>query len=966
MNWFKKDIEKKILALLTLLLSFIVYLDTISPTVPFWDCGEFIATAYTLGVPHPPGSPLFLLIGRIFSMIPFSQDIAFRVNLISTIVSALAVMFLFLITVQLLQFRGKPTTKLQKLIVYGGAFIGAMTFAFTDSHWFNAVEAEVYAFSTFLTAIVVWLILVWEEKAGQPGHERYLLIIAYIVGLAIGVHLLNLLAIFFIALIIYFKQKKVSSVWWLILDIIIGVAVAGLLFLISMQFRVSIFVQAIITLGILVLGYYQLYRKARKPRLKEHAQNVLMAFAASAAFLIIYVGIMKGLPILADKVGLWATVLAIVLLFAVTIWAVRKKHNILALIMMALVLIVVGYSTYVTIFIRSAQDPNIDENDPETTHQAVAYLEREQYGQRSFTDIFNRRVWKPEAAHKYSSALDYFWNYQIKYMYIRYFNWQFIGRKGSDVDFFQFILPFPFIIGLFGLFVHFNEDKHKAVAVLALFLFTGLMIVLYLNQDDPQPRERDYSYVGSFFAFSIWIGIGAAALLERISQLKNKKLSRPLTYITAGLLLLALPINVLVANYHEHDRSGNYVASDYAYNILQSCGPNGILFTNGDNDTFPLWYMQEVEHLRRDVKVVNLSLLNTPWYIKQLRNIEPKINIGNISDATIDNISPIPWKKQKVRISPPPESLLTSDKYPEFRQFGYNPKEFPPMEWEVEPTLKYGNQGYLRVQDIMVLQILEANRWERPLYFASTVSPDNKLGMEDFMSMEGLTFRIYPQKVKRIDADKMRHNLFNVFRYRNLNNPKVYYDDNIKRLMFNYQTAFIQLAIEELYSGNKERMLATLDTLEYLIPEEIFPIEYDDIYLQIGLLYYDGGRRGEPGQPSELEKRLETLLNKPNVNYRNKLKYASIYAQVLGDYPKAIQILEELNAQKPNDPEISGYLVKVYEEAQQLDKAVRVLDNWLALYPNDSGAAEMRNLYLSKMTPAQKAQYDSLTKVYHR
>lgn len=966
MNWFKNDLEKKILALLALLLSFVVYLSTMSPTVPFWDCGEFIATSYILGVPHPPGSPLYLLIGRIFSMIPTSSDIAFRVNLISPIVSALAVMFLFLIIVQLMQFRGKPQTKLQKFAVYGGAFIGAMTFAFTDSHWFNAVEAEVYAFSTFLTAIVVWLILAWEEKVDQPGHERYLLIIAYLVGLAIGIHLLNLLAIFFIALIIYFKRKKISSTGWLILDLIIGVAAAGLVFLIMLQFKVSTTAQALVTLIIFTIFYYQLYRKSQKPRLREHAQNVLVAFAASAAFLVINVGVISGLPIIADKIGLWATVLTIILLLAVTIWAIVKKYNLVAVALMSLVLIVIGYSTYATIFIRSGQDPRIDENDPETTHQAVSYLQREQYGSRTFTDIFNRAKWKPEAANKYSGAMDYFWNYQIKHMYIRYFNWQFVGRDEANVDFFQFILPFPFIIGLFGLFVHFNEDKHKALAVLALFLFTGLMIVLYLNQDDPQPRERDYSYVGSFFAFAIWIGIGAVSLLERVAKLKNEKLGKLATYLTGGLLLLVLPVNLLIANYHEHDRTGNYVASDYSYNILQSCEPNGIIFTNGDNDTFPLWYMQEVEGVRRDVKVVNLSLLNTPWYIKQLRSIEPKIKVGNISDETIDNIGLMPWEKRKVKISPPPDSFFTSPEHPELHQFGKNPKDLPPMEWEVAPTLTFSNQGFLRVQDVMVLQILEANRWERPIYFATTVSPDNKLGIDEYMTMEGLAFRIYPQKVRRIDPEKLRHNVLNVFRYRNLNNPKVYYDDNVTRLIGNYRTAFLQLAIDDLYSNNRERMLTTLDTMIDIMPEEVFPIGHDEIYLQIGLLYYEGGRRGEPGKPSDLENRLETLLRKPNANHRDKIRWASVYVQQLQNYTRALQILEELNIQRPNDPEIAGYLVKVYEDSGQLDKGVLILDNWLALHPEDQSAFEMRETYRKKMTPAQKAQYDSLTAAMHK
>ena len=961
MNWLKKDIEKKILALLALVLSFIVYLSTMAQSVPFWDCGEFIATSYTLGVPHPPGSPLFLLIGRIFSMLPTSQDIAFRVNLISPIVSALAVMFLFLITVQLLQFRGKPQTTLQKFAVYGGAFIGALTFAFTDSHWFNAVEAEVYAFSTFLTAIVVWLILAWEERADQPGHERYLLIIAYIIGLAIGIHLLNLLAIFFIALIIYFKRRKISSVGWLVLDMIIGVAIADLLFLIVLQFKMSSTIQALLTLAFFLLIYVQLFRKSAKARFKEHAQNVLVAFGASAVFLVINVGVIKGLPIIADKLGLWMMGLTIVILLGVCIWTIIKKYNVAAIAMMSLVLIIVGYSTYATIFIRSIQDPNIDENDPETTHQAVSYLEREQYGDRSFTDIFNRAKWKPEAASKYSGAMDYFWNYQIKEMYIRYFNWQFIGRKVADVNFFQFFLPFPFIVGLYGLFAHFKEDKHKALAVLALFLFTGLMIVLYLNQDDPQPRERDYSYVGSFFAFAIWIGIGATALLEQISKLKKEKLKRPLTYIAGGLLLLALPVNVLVANYHEHNRRGNYVAWDYSYNILQSCEPNGIIFTNGDNDTFPLWYLQEVEHVRKDVKIVNLSLLNTPWYIKQLRNIEPKIKIGNLSDDTIDRINLMPWQKRTVKISPPPDSFFTSPEHPELRQFGQNIRNLPPMEWELEPTLTFSKQGFLRVQDIMVLQILEANRWERPIYFATTVSPDNKLGMDDYLEMEGLAFRIYPQKVRRVDPDKLRYNVFNVYKYRNLNNPKVFYDDNVVRLVGNYRTAFLQLAIDDLYKGNKERMIETLDSMAIVMPEDIFPIGNDDIYLQIGLLYYEGGRKGEPGKPSDLEIRLENLLKQPNVNYRSKLRYASVYAQQLQDYPKALEILEQINAQKPNDPEIAGYLVKIYEESKHFDKATAILDNWLALHPDDKSAAAMRDNYRNKMTSAQKAQYDSLT-----
>ncbi|MBN2600865.1 MAG: DUF2723 domain-containing protein, partial [Candidatus Marinimicrobia bacterium] len=521
MDILKNNKEKVILALLTFLLSWIVYMDTMAPTVSFWDCGEFIATSYTLGVPHPPGSPLYLLIGRIFSILPIGNDIGYRVNLMSPLVSSFAVMFLFLIIVQLLKSWGRPVLLIQKIAVYGGAFIGAMTFAFTDSHWFNAVEAEVYAYSTFLTAIVVWLILYWEQRADKPGHEKYLLIIAYIMGLATSLHLLNLLTIFFIALIVYFKRTKISNIGWLVADVLIGVAAVSIMFVFWRALITKSFpAQTIMTLLSFAGVYIPLYLKSESTRLKEHSKTVLMATTASAVFLVINGGVIRGIPKIADSFGLFAVVLTVIIVFIATAWAIRKKHHIVSLALMSLILIMVGYSPYTTIFIRSNQNPTIDENDPQTTHQAVAYLEREQYGRREFTDIFNRKVWKPEADNiwKGKSGLNYFWNYQIKKMYIRYFNWQFIGRNDANVDPFQFFLPFPFLIGLYGLLTHFNRDKNKALSVLALFIFTGLMIVLYLNQDDPQPRERDYSYVGSFFAFSIWIGIGATALISHLTE----------------------------------------------------------------------------------------------------------------------------------------------------------------------------------------------------------------------------------------------------------------------------------------------------------------------------------------------------------------------------------------------------------------------------------------------------------------
>jgi len=920
MDILKNNKEKAILAFLTFLLSWIVYMNTIAPTVSFWDCGEFIATSYTLGVPHPPGSPLYLLLGRVFSLLPIGNDIAYRVNLMSPLASALAVMFLFLIIVQLLKSWGKPVTVLQKIAVYGGAFVGAMTFAFTDSHWFNAVEAEVYAYATFLTAIVVWLILFWEQRSDKPGHERYLLLIAYIIGLAISLHLLNLLTIFFIALIIYFKRTKIENIGWLVTDVIIGVAAISLMFVFWRSVTPKSFpAQAIMTVLTFGSVYIPMYLRATSSRIKEHSKTVLMSMTASGVFLVINGGIIRGLPRIADNFGLFAVAFIVLLVFLATAWAIRRKHHIVSLALMSLILIIVGYSSYTTIFIRSNQNPTIDENDPETTHQAVAYLDREQYGRRSFTDIFNRRVWKPEADAKWKnkSTWNYFWNYQIKKMYIRYFNWQFIGRKGANVDPFQFFLPFPFLIGLYGLMTHFSRDKNKAISVLALFLFTGLMIVLYLNQDDPQPRERDYSYVGSFFAFSIWIGIGATALISQLTELKSEKLRKPLVYLVTGLLIIALPLNVLTANYNEHDRSGNYVAWDYSWNLLQSCEPNGIIFTNGDNDTFPVWFMQEVEGVRKDVRVVNLSLLNTPWYIKQLKHNEPRIAVG-LSDETIDNLQVMPFKKQKVKISPPPGSDLE------------------PMEWEMKPTIM--GQG-IRVQDLMILQILEANKWERPVYFATTVSPSNRLGMDKYLQMQGLTFRVFPEPVKRTDPEIIKHNLLNVYRYRNLNNPKVHFNDTIVKLIGNYRAAFFQLAIDRYYAGEKEEMVALLDSMEARMPEEILPIGNEDTYIQLGMLYNEGGR------PEVLQNRLDRLTKQKGLRDQDIIRYATIYYQYLHDADKALQLAEPVYAKNQNDVELISLMVRLYDESKNYQAAKELLDNWIALHPNDQGAQQMRDKY---------------------
>ena len=968
------NLINKILALFTLFISFGVYYDTMAPTVSYWDCGEFIAVANTLGVPHPPGSPFFLLIGRIASMIPFSKDIAFRVNLLSPLSSAFAVMFLYLIIVQCVtHWRGKVENNTDALIAFGGGLIGALTFSFTDSHWFNAVEAEVYAFSTFFTAIVVWLILIWSEKADEKGHERYILIIAYMIGLATGLHLLNLLTLPFVALVIYFRKYKFE---WL-------------------SFGITMLITAV-------------------------------------TFFIIHNIIIKGMPKIAKAIGPFPTALLVVSLFGFMIWAVANKKKLLSMIMTSMVLVFIGYSTYALIFIRSNQNPGIDENDPETVEAFISYLEREQYGSvgllpRRFEGIdpIHEVVGYPEGPNRdFSSAQnrkyrnfkkdkqwDYFWNYQIKKMYNRYFLWQFAGRgpannpnvismgatsREDGVDLTQFGIPLAFILGLIGMFYHTYKDERMAFAVLSLFIMTGYAIIIYLNQDNPQPRERDYSYVGSFFAFSIWIGLGTAAISDWISRnIKNRDLGKRLIGGSIILQLIFIPFVMARANYHSHDRSGNFVAWDYSYNLLQSCGPNGVLFTNGDNDTFPLWYLQEVEKVRTDVAVVNLSLLNTPWYIKQWRDKRSKeTSFINLKDVKIDRLTSTlqRWEKQKVRIPVKNDSLNTQ---------GY-------IEWEMKPT--YGGQA-LRVQDMMIMRIINDGAWRIPIYFAVTVSQQNRIGLDQYLDMQGLTFQLKSHKTKPVDTEKMYENLMTKigtedwssnfdhstyyeslkdensinwsrdyqpgYIFRNLGNSKIYFNDQTQRLLQNYRSAYMQLAVtyymdyqrkqrKKNNSGDeleqlKSRIIGTLDRMSENIPENTIPIQSEDLHYQVARIY------GDLGEKQSMRDILDKLILRSNGKVLNRIEYANTYYKELNDLEEALFILEGMRANylqtesvlqtqgfnkntikqsrwqrwQEAYPEIISSLVFIYRENDRNQDAEMVLSDWVARNPSDNNAKKI-------------------------
>ena len=965
----------RILAGLMFLVSFLVYFSTMAPSVSYWDCGEFIAVAYRLGVPHPPGSPLFLLLGRIISMFPLSPDIAFRVNIMSPIVSAFAVMFLYLIIVQVItHWKGKIVETTDALIVFGSGVIGSLTFAFTDSHWFNAVEAEVYAMSTFFTAIVVWLILKWSEKADNEGHERYILIIAYMIGLATGLHLLNLLTLPFVALIIYFRKYQFE---W-------------------KTFGITVFITGLV-------------------------------------FLVIHNGVIKGLPkIAASFMGVGGTIILIVSIFLAMIWAVINKEKLASVALTSMVLVLVGYSTYALIFIRSNQDPGIDENDPETIEAFISYLEREQYGSvgvlpRRYKGIppIHEVVGRPEQGNNYSPGQkkkyrsyntekqwDYFLNYQIRKMYNRYFLWQFAGRGPSTepyvtsmgansredgVDWTQFGLPLALILGILGMFYHGYKDQRMAFSVLTLFAMTGYAIIIYLNQDNPQPRERDYSYVGSFFAFSIWAGIGACAILDKIkSYFNHPDLIRRMIVIAILLQIVFIPGIMLNANYHSHDRSGNFVAWDYSYNILQSCEPNGIIFTNGDNDTFPLWYLQEVEGLRTDVSVVNLSLLNTDWYIKQMRDARSdETKFIKLSDSQIDKItsSLTRWETQKVRV-PVNNDPKNKDGF---------------IEWTMKPTFA---GAALRVQDLMIMRIINDAAWRVPIYFAVTVSQSNRIGLDQYLDMQGLTFQLKSHPTKPVDSEKMYENLMSAigpdswsndfdhkdfykfdssalnynywskdyqpgYMFRNLGNKNVYYNDQVIRLLQNYRSAYMQLAVsfyldyqkelrkkesqDNVLSDLKEKTISVLRRMSKNIPEETIAISAAELHYQVARIY------GDLGEKLEMSKIMDRLIKINTNDPKKKVEYASLYFSEFDDTSKAIELLEELHTKfiqvesmvtskgfglnsvsqgnwrkwQEAYPEIVSSMVYMYRKSNRLSEAEIILNSWVTRNPNDLNAKKI-------------------------
>lgn len=994
-----------------------VYLLTTEPTGSLWDCGEYISTAYKLQVGHPPGAPFFQLLGKFFSL--FASDVskvAQMVNAMSALASGFTILFLFwTIThmVKKLFAKDRVIEGGNMIAVLGAGVVGALAYTFSDSFWFSAVEGEVYALSSFFTAIVFWAILKWEDSDGSGTSYRWLILIAYLMGLSIGVHLLNLLAIPAITFVYYFKKYKAST--------------KGIIF----TFIISIVLLAAVMYGII-------------PWLVLLA-GLLERFFVNTIGLPFHTGSVFYFIILAGAI-------------AVGLYRTQKLKKVLAnTILLAFTFITIGYMSFLILVIRSNANTPIDENNPEDATSLLAYLNREQYGdwpilygqyynaptigaednkpvytksyavveaeklphpskiklgdrglyrifqyredaekelqklnnpnlsikeayvvtderkQRipvydpDFMTIFPRMWSNQRSGHaavyqeyikdksnrktvtnndgkqetliipSFTDNLRFFFSYQIGHMYMRYFMWNFAGRQndvqghGNNIDGnwisgINFIdemrlgpqddLPIelqhnkgtnkyfmlPLLLGLLGLWFHFSRNYKDGIIISVLFLMTGLAIVVYLNQYPYQPRERDYAYVASFYAFAIWIGFGVVALYDLLRKVANPKVIA----ITVSIITLLLVPGIMAQqNWDDHDRSGRYNTLNIAMNYLNSCEPNAILFTNGDNDTFPLWYAQEVEGIRTDVKVVNLSLFNTDWYIDQMIRKTYDANPIPLKlerDKFIQGTNDVAYFIQNPNITKNgvyysvkdlTNFFFSDDEKTKFRPRGgdainYFPTKLFYIPVDKQKVLANGtvaakdssnivdkvewnvNRSMVQKNDLMMLQLLASFDWDRPIYYAITTGPDSYLNLMEYFQLDGMAYRLVPIHTKEndftgtyghVNTDILYDKLMNVFRYDGLNNPKLYFDQFHMNGIRNYRSNFAKLASKLADEGKFDKAKEVCDRAFEVLPEET--VSYDFYVVPLGETYL---KIGEKEKGKEILNRLIDIQNH-DLNY---------------------------------------------------------------------------------------------------
>ncbi len=654
---------------------------------------------------------------------------------------------------------------------------------------------------------------------------------------------------------------------------------------------------------------------------------------------VAYPGIVKIFPAILLKIGgpdasknliIFIVILALLLYFIY--WSSKNQKKILNLALLCFFFALLGFSTYTEIIIRANQDPPMNENDPANFTKLDYYLNRQQYGDFPiFKRRFSEEPNQQDIYTNYSSDLDFLWSYQINHMFNRYLLWNFAGRESTvqdaGVDWSKYF-GIPFLLGLLGLYFHFRKDWKMASVFLILFIFMGYLIAFYQNQQQPQPRERFYFYPGAFFVFAIWIAVATREIAVLIKEKLSKySFNKTLAYSFFIFAVILVPGRMLRENYYTHDRSKNWLPWDLSYNMLQSCEPNAILFTAGDNDTFPLWYLQYVEGVRRDIRIVNLSLANTNWYLEQLKNTTPygadKVPF-TLSNQQLENIQPIRWNPRNVSL-PVPKDILKK----------YNVKDSTELRtghiiFKMNNTLQFGRVKAIRVQDIAVKDIITANNWKRPVYFANTCAPDSYIGLDDFLIMDGLASRLTPVKSSfqqdYVNADLVRKELFDTnpsyskdydprFKFRSLADKDVFFDNTQSRLIQGYRQSFFRLADYYLRIAHDSSLcINTLDRMEKVIPHHHISIDYRFLY-EIGNLYYKAGARE---QFAKIAKEIEPIaLSSINSGSADMQSPYNAYAMLEDlyvkqqEYGKAIDILNQLESFYPNNPQLKAEISRL-------------------------------------------------------
>ncbi|WP_345952825.1 DUF2723 domain-containing protein [Mucilaginibacter sp. PAMB04168] len=878
------------------------YILTLEPSVSFWDCGEFISCAFRLQVSHQPGYPLFAMIGKAFSLLSMGNNakVPYFTNMASALASAATVMFLFwtitALARKLLVKRGEIPTGNNQLLVMCAGVVGALAFTFTDTFWYSAVETIVFAQAALCVSVVFWAILKWEARADEPGADRYLVLIAYVMGLSIGIHLLNLLTIPALTMVYYFRRSSQTSIKGTLIALFTGVALLALV-----QF-------GIIQYTVKIAAYFDLF----------FVNSLRMGFGSGVfVFLITLISLLV--------TGLF--------------YSIRKNKPALNLALVCLTFIYLGYGSFAMIPIRAHAGTNLNNSHPDNAFKLQSYLNREQYiapplvygpyfdsqaiEQKEGATIYRKGKTQYEVVGKkqslvydrntilpriyssndndpqfykqwlrlgegqspnFSDNLKFMFSWQLYQMYFRYFLWNFVGRyndqdgQASTADLdgnwtsgwfdgkhlpksitqnvtYTPLYALPLIIGLFGMFYHFKRSKNDASVIALLYFFMGIAIVLYVNQPSIQPRERDYSYVGSFYAFAIWIGLGVIGIVQFLKQKINVRYA---TLAATGICLLAAPVLMATQEWSAHDRSTKTTAHDMASNYLNSCAPNAILFTYGDNDTYSLWYAQEVEGIRPDVRLVNLSLFGTDWYIRQMKKQMNKsaplpitMNNDKFKDGVRDYLT---FQDAKIPDSVELKEIfdfITSDdsaaklQYENGTTSNYLPTKNFKLSINADEVIKSAtvpagqrNQiasamewkfpgNFLTKDHLAMIDILVHNHWKRPVYFTNSAPDESILGLRPYLYNEGFAYRLLPLKrdtateqyKDKTNTMVMYNNVMNKFKWGNMKHAR-YLDQQSTALFYPFiATTFMNLSQNLVNEGRPELAVKALHKYDQVMPD---------------------------------------------------------------------------------------------------------------------------------------------------